>query len=118
MQTMATLRIVSLLPSATEIVCALGAENDLVGISHECDFPDAIRDRPVLTRSRIDVHGTSRAIDTAVREVITDALTLLRHVRGGRVPARRGAWQAGQRGSQRAMARAIASRMVAKLSAK
>ena len=45
-------------------------------------------------------------------------LTLLRHVRGRRVPARRGAWQAGQRGSQRAMTRAIASRMVAKLSAK
>ena len=45
-------------------------------------------------------------------------LALLRHVRGPRVPARRGAWQAGQRGSQRAMARAIASRMVAKLSMK
>ncbi len=66
----------SLLPSATEIVCAVGAERQLVGISHECDFPDAIRDRRVLTRSRIDVHGTSRAIDTAVRAVITDALSI------------------------------------------
>ncbi len=73
---MTALRIVSLLPSATEIVCALGAENELVGISHECDFPDAIRARRVLTRSRIDVNGTSRAIDTAVREVITDALSI------------------------------------------
>jgi hypothetical protein len=45
-------------------------------------------------------------------------LALLRHVTGRWVPARRGAWQAGRRGSQRAMARAIASRMVAKLSAK
>jgi iron complex transport system substrate-binding protein len=69
-------RIVSLLPSATEIVCALGAEANLVGISHECDFPAAIRDRRVLTRSRIDVHGTSRSIDTAVRAVITGALSI------------------------------------------
>jgi iron complex transport system substrate-binding protein len=69
-------RIVSLLPSATEIVCAVGAERELAGISHECDYPPAIRDRRVLTRSRIDVHGTSRAIDTAVRAVITDALSI------------------------------------------
>jgi iron complex transport system substrate-binding protein len=69
-------RIVSLLPSATEIVCALGASGELVGISHECDFPQTIRDRPVLTRSRIDAHGSSRAIDTAVRGVIRDALSI------------------------------------------
>jgi len=73
---MAAPRIVSLLPSATEIVCAVGAEGQLVGISHECDFPETIRDRRVLTRSRIDVHGTSRAIDTAVRAVITNALSI------------------------------------------
>jgi iron complex transport system substrate-binding protein len=70
------LRIVSLLPSATEIVCALGAENELVAISHECDFPAGIRDRPVLTRSRIDASGSSRAIDAAVREVVRDALSI------------------------------------------
>lgn len=70
------MRIVSLLPSATEMICAVGAEASLVGISHECDFPPAIRDRRVLTRSRIDPHGTSRAIDTAVREVITNALSI------------------------------------------
>jgi iron complex transport system substrate-binding protein len=69
-------RIISLLPSATEIVCALGAGESLVGISHECDFPEAIRDRPVLTRSRIDAHGSSRSIDTAVRAVIRDALSI------------------------------------------
>ena len=69
-------RIVSLLPSATEIVCALGAQDDLVGISHECDFPPAIRDRPVLTRSRIDSTQTSRAIDTAVRAVVGGALSI------------------------------------------
>lgn len=66
----------SLLPSATELVCALGAADELVGISHECDFPEAIRDRPVLTRSRIDPTGSSRAIDAAVRAVIADALSI------------------------------------------
>jgi iron complex transport system substrate-binding protein len=69
-------RIVSLLPSATELVWVLGAEAELVGISHECDFPEAIRDRPVLTSSRIDVHGSSRDIDAAVRGVIGDALSI------------------------------------------
>ena len=73
---MPPLRINSLLPSATEIVCALGAENDLVGISHECDFPPSIRNRRVLTRSRIDVGGSSRSIDSAVRNVIANALSI------------------------------------------
>lgn len=69
-------RIVSLLPSATEIVCILGADDRLVGISHECDFPAAIRDRPVLTRSKIDSAAASRAIDAAVRAVIAGALSI------------------------------------------
>jgi iron complex transport system substrate-binding protein len=70
------LRIVSLLPSATEMVCALGAGDRLVGISHECDFPEDVRRRPVLTRSRIDAGASSRAIDAAVREVIRGALSI------------------------------------------
>src|SRR5262245_63765444 len=69
-------RIVSLLPSATEIVCALGAGDSLVGISHECDHPDGIRDRPILTRPRIDTRGPSGAIDAAVRAAVRDALSL------------------------------------------
>jgi iron complex transport system substrate-binding protein len=72
----AAVRVVSLLPSATEVVCALGAADRLVGISHECDFPAAIGDRRVLTRSRIDAHASSRAIDSAVRAVITGALSI------------------------------------------
>jgi len=45
------MRIVSLLPAATEIVWALGLEDDLVGVSHACDFPPAVAGRPVVTRS-------------------------------------------------------------------
>lgn len=71
------MRIISLLPSATEIVCAVGCEAELVGISHECDFPSTIRDRAVLTRARIDNSQGSRAIDQAVREVVLrDALSI------------------------------------------
>lgn len=62
------LRIVSLLPSSTEIVCALGLEENLTGITHECDFPPSIDKKPHLTSSRIS-HETmsSKEIDHAVR---------------------------------------------------
>ena len=70
------MRVVSLLPSATEIVCALGREADLVGISHECDFPARIRDRRVVTRARVELGATSRAIDEAVRRALADALSI------------------------------------------
>nr|HEX4315789.1 BtuF-related (seleno)protein [Kofleriaceae bacterium] len=69
-------RIVSLLPSATEIVCALGAQAQLVGVSHECDFPAGVAELPRLTSARIDSTGTSRAIDAAVRGVIGSALSI------------------------------------------
>ena len=62
------MRIVSLLPSTTEIVCALGLEAELVGITHECDYPPSAVDRPRLTASRISHETmTSREIDHAVR---------------------------------------------------
>ena len=65
---METPRIVSLLPSATEIVYALGLEDQLVGVTHECDHPLSARDRPRLTASRISHETMSSAeIDHAVR---------------------------------------------------
>ena len=67
-------RVASLLPAATEIVCAVGAEADLVGISHECDFPEAVRGLPALTRARVHPVGTSREIDREVRLVLQSAL--------------------------------------------
>src|SRR5918995_5016540 len=48
------MRICSLLPGATEIACALGLADEIVGVSHECDFPVAARTKPVMVKSRID----------------------------------------------------------------
>jgi len=62
------MRIVSLLPAASEIVAALGAMGRLVGVSHECDFPPQVRSLPRVTRSRIDQAQPSGAIDRAVTE--------------------------------------------------
>ncbi|MBL6757471.1 MAG: ABC transporter substrate-binding protein [Planctomycetes bacterium] len=70
------MRVVSLLPSSTEIVHVLGAEGDLVGISHECDHPASVRGLPVLTSSKIDITQLSADIDRDVRRVLTDALAV------------------------------------------
>ena len=67
-------RIASLLPAATEIVCALGRRADLVGVSHECDFPPDVRGLPVLTSSRVRAQGPSVAVDRDVRALVRDAL--------------------------------------------
>jgi iron complex transport system substrate-binding protein len=69
-------RIVSLLPSATEIICAVGAASDLVGISHECDFPESVRGLPALTRARLQAVRGSRAIDRDVRSILQHALAV------------------------------------------
>jgi iron complex transport system substrate-binding protein len=71
-------RIASLLPSATEIVCALGLADRVVGVSHECDYPSAIVGRPVLTEPKLDPRGTSQDIDAAVRRLVRDGLSVYR----------------------------------------
>jgi iron complex transport system substrate-binding protein len=62
------MRIVSLLPSATEIVCELGLGDSLVGVTHECDHPAAVRGLPHVTRTLIPTDAPSREIDALVRE--------------------------------------------------
>ena len=67
------MRIVSLLPSTTEIVCALGLEDALVGITHECDYPESVSGKPRLTASRISHETmTSAEIDHAVRSQLAE----------------------------------------------
>lgn len=62
------MKIVSLLPSATEIVCQLGLGDDLVGVTHECDYPGFVKSLPKVTRTLIPHDATSREIDELVRE--------------------------------------------------
>ena len=62
------MRIVSLLPSATELVCGLDLRYQLVGVSHECDYPVSVVGLPVLTSSRIPEGLDSGKIDDLVTE--------------------------------------------------
>lgn len=64
------MKIVSLLPSATELVCGLGLRDQLVGVSHECDYPPSVVGLPILTSSRIPEGLTSDEID----KLVTDQL--------------------------------------------
>ncbi|HEX5008938.1 MAG TPA: cobalamin-binding protein [Planctomycetota bacterium] len=70
------MRIVSLLPSATEMVCAVGAESELVGVSHECDWPPSVVGRPVLTSSKVHLAPRSGQIDRDIRALLKDALAV------------------------------------------
>jgi iron complex transport system substrate-binding protein len=70
------MRIVSMIASATEIVCALGFENNLVARSHECDYPPSVTQRPCVTKPRFNVHASSSAIDTAVKDLLRDGLSI------------------------------------------
>ena len=72
----AELRIVTLLPSATEIVAALGLGAQLVGRSHECDWPPEVTALPVCTRPRLALDGTSAEIDREVTEYAAQALSI------------------------------------------
>jgi iron complex transport system substrate-binding protein len=71
-------RIISLLPSATEIVAALGFADHLVGRSHECDFPPGVETLPACSSTKVPVHGTSSEIDERVKEIVAEGLSVYR----------------------------------------
>jgi len=73
---MNTQKIVSLLPSATEIVYTLGLGQNLVGRSHECDFPEEVKQLPVCSEANFPDGLSSAAIDTQVKEILADALSV------------------------------------------
>lgn len=70
------MRVVSLIPSATEIAAALGCEDRLVGRSHECDYPASIRGLPVCTAARIDPHASGVEIDRQIKALLGQAVSI------------------------------------------
>ena len=71
------MRVVSLLPAATEIIAFLGQLDALVGVSHECDWPPGLPpDLPRLTEPRVDASQSSGEIDAAIREVVGEGLSV------------------------------------------
>jgi iron complex transport system substrate-binding protein len=70
------MRIVSLLPSATEMLCGLGFRESLVGVTHECDYPRDVAEIPKVTRTRIPREATSGEIDQLVRQQLQTELAL------------------------------------------
>ncbi|MBI1729746.1 cobalamin-binding protein [Candidatus Acetothermia bacterium] len=70
------MRILSLLPSATEIVCELGLSDSLVGISHDCDWPPEIKNRPVLSEAVVHSELSSDEIDQIVREALHNGMSV------------------------------------------
>jgi iron complex transport system substrate-binding protein len=75
---MAESRVISLIASATEIVCALGFESQMVGRSHECDFPASVKGLPVCTSPKFEVEGLSYEIDQRVKAILQEALSVYR----------------------------------------
>lgn len=74
-----TRRIVSFLPSATEMVCALGLGDRLMGVTHECDYPPEIASKPVVVRNVLPIESMSQPeIDVAVTQRLRDGLSLYR----------------------------------------
>ncbi|MBR8833445.1 MAG: cobalamin-binding protein [Stigonema ocellatum SAG 48.90 = DSM 106950] len=71
-----SVRIVSLIPSATEILAELGLANAIVGRSHECDYPPEIQDRPICTQARLNTNAPSSEIHDKVNNLLQSALSI------------------------------------------
>lgn len=69
-------RIISLLPAATEIICALGLEHQLVGRSHECDYPETVKALPVCSSAKFVSGSDSAAINKQVKDILSTALSI------------------------------------------
>ena len=69
-------RIISLLPAATEIICALGLEYRLVGRSHECDYPPGISNLPICSSAKFLPGSDSAQIDSQVKEILSESLSI------------------------------------------
>jgi iron complex transport system substrate-binding protein len=69
-------RVVSLIASATETVAALGCLDRLVGRSHECDYPPSVRELPVCTGAKLDVHASGAEIDRQVKSLLAEAVSI------------------------------------------
>ena len=69
-------RVLSLLSSTTEVVYALGCEDQLVGRSHECDYPPAVMTLPICTKPKFNVDGSSIEVDGQVKSILQNALSV------------------------------------------
>src|SRR5712675_1587872 len=79
MKMVETQRIVSFLPSATEMICALGLGDRLLGVTRECDYPPEIMDKPIVVRNVLPIESMSQSeIDSAVTQRLRDGLSLYR----------------------------------------
>ena len=76
MSNMPNQRIISLLPAATEMICALGLGHQLVGRSHECDYPSSIVNLPVCSSAKFISGSNSAEIDKQVKEILSDSLSI------------------------------------------
>ncbi len=66
------MKILSLLPAATEILCELGLSDSIVGISEECNYPDSIKEKPVASRIKLEETNSSKEIDEELKKIIKD----------------------------------------------
>ena len=73
---MATTKIITLIPSATEIISFLGLDSQLVGVSHECDFPEKVKNLKKLTKTDIKTNATSYDIHLQIEKILENSLSV------------------------------------------